>query len=54
VTDILEGPPGVDDAIITGSGNSVVYPLANDPNPDVTIVSVSHPDITILAQMDVG
>ena len=35
------GPPAVDDAVTLANGDSVLYPLANDGNPNATIVSVS-------------
>ena len=45
------GPPAVDDAINLTSGNSVLYPLANDGNPSAVIVSVSNPLVLIDGRM---
>jgi|GEM_PF-2394857 len=43
------GPPAVNDGVTTGTGPSVVYPLANDGTKNTTITGVSNPAIIISA-----
>jgi len=49
IADVLEGPRGVNDVVTTGSGESVIYPLANDVNRNTTIVSVKTHAVNIFA-----
>ncbi len=43
----VSGPPAVDDAVTLANGSSVLYPLANDGNPNANIASVSDASVVI-------